>query len=118
MRELYLSILGAFIRFWDNRFNSKDCKSCIVLQAEVARLQDLNSSLIDRLLNPVTQPADVEGADVKLDSSPNIIKRNQVPWEVKRRELEMSHRRVSENSNSKSGNDLETFERNLEELTK
>ena len=109
LRELWLSFIGAFIRFFDNRFNKLECQACKVLQTEVARLQDLNSSLVDRLLSPVPQPTDdlLGVTDAKLE--PKLSR--QVPWEVKRRELELAHRKPVK------GNDLATFEENLKELT-
>jgi hypothetical protein len=115
LRELWLSVVGAFIRFWDNRFSAKECFSCKILETELARKREENSNLVDRLLGLAIQPAEPDVADSKLEAKLEAIHRAQVPWMTKKRELEMAH---SRNKPVNQGNDLETFEENLAELSK
>lgn len=120
MSELWASIIGAFIRFFDNRFVTPECQSCRILETEIARLRADNSSLVDRLLGQVIQPTETQvAADSKLEPN-NTIRRNQTPWVVKQRELELAHLRPGSgiDISSGSGTDLETFENNLKELEK
>lgn len=109
MIELYHSIVAAMIRFWDNRFVVPRCTSCETLATEIARLQDANSSLVDRLLGKVNQPAvPYDDADSKLET----IHRAKRSWTQIKEELEAQHRRPFEKRNS----DLADFEKALEEL--
>lgn len=111
LRELWLSVIGAVMRFFDNRFNPYECKACKTLETECARLREQNSSLVDRLLGTAHQPAEeVEAANAKLET----MHRSQKPWHILRRELELSHRRQPNTEDMKS--DLASFEKAIKEL--
>jgi hypothetical protein len=105
------------IRFWDNRF-LPPTEPLKILEDEIQRLREQNSGLVDRLLSPVNQPTveHLEGTDSKPEPyTQNVKTARQVPWEIKRRELELMHRKAQP-AETKKGTDLETFEKNLQEL--
>lgn len=107
MKELYASIIGALIRFWDNRFVLKQCSACQILETEIARLRAENSSLVDRLLGRMNQPVQpLDDADSKLE----VLHRAKKSWRQMKEELEAAHRRPQ--------SDLAGFERDLELLEK
>lgn len=114
LKEVWLSFLGAVIRFWDNRFTQPSCQACQMLKTEVSRLSEQNSSLVDRLLGQAHQPAETgEAADSKLET----IHRAKKSWSQIRQELESSHRRQPvAASKVTAGNDLASFEQAIKEL--
>lgn len=89
----------------DERRESKICASCEILQMQVARLQNDNEKLLNRILEKpeIEKPADT--------SNLKPIMSKNVPWRVRQQALEAEDRRTAQlmrqQANEISVDDLE-----------
>lgn len=113
MYELWLSFLGAFIRFWDNRFKQSSCYACEILKEENARLRAENSKLMDLVLAPVSPAVETTG-EVNFEPI-----RTTPSWTAIKRGLETKHRKIVESYKETAGLDKTAeLEKDLAELEK
>lgn len=85
LTEVWVSFLGAMIRFWDNRFQKKVCPYCEYFKTEIERMR------VDSY--PVAQPGIHYSAPIEREEPTPDPVRGSYSWTRKQKELEKAHLR-------------------------